>query len=497
VPTAVETTTYSNEVASAPAPAYSSPYTDALLLIVTTSKLDPFDDDWNDTAGSFRNLDGDSLALRQSRYRIRLPVPKVRTGKCYRIDWVERFVPEAGAGLTSAAVFERGVYRPTVTVTGDGTGCEMVAVMSSGGGVSSLRVLNPGSGYTTATITVQTAVNGGTTSTGWTATVANGQVTAATGGSAGDYLPTGAITGDGTSAAITFTLDDTGGIASASTTAGSGYTSMTLTITPKVSGSVAADVLLLFGTETAKCAEWDGTTLAGRWVSRLPIAAGGDPLTSIEVVHGGNYLPIVSFSGGNGTGAAATAAMSADGKITSITVTNGGSGYTGTPSVTVIRRGSGGSVTAATATATVSGGVVTGVTVVTQGNYLPTLTISGGGGSGATATVAMSTSGAIASVALTDPGSGYLTNPTLTLSYYGTETVLLAAHFGTEAEYADGTEPPGAVPVGYVDGVVRTYPVLGDTGTAPWKYFELPVPTADGTTTVQNVRAVCDCAPCP
>jgi hypothetical protein len=380
-----------------------------------------FDDDWNDTVGSFANTGTDELdyVARKSRYRIRLPVPKVRTGKCYRIDWVERFVPEAGAGLTSAAVFERGVYRPIVTVTGDGTGCEMVAVMSSGGGVASLRVLNPGSGYTTATITVQTAVNGGTTSTGWTATVANGQVAAATGGSTGNYLPTATVFGGGgTGATATFTMDETGGIASVSTSPGSGYnTSLGIIISRKITGFVDADILPVYGTETAKCAEWDGTTLAGEWVVR-EVADGGHALTSIEVVHGG-------------------------------------SGFVATP----------------------------------------TVTITGGGGSGATATATVS-GGAITAIALTNPGSGYTSNPLIRLSYYGSETVLFAAHFGTETEYADGTEPPGAIPKGYVDGETRTYPVIGDTGTAPWKYFELPVPTTDGTTTVQNVRAVCDCSSC-
>jgi hypothetical protein len=71
-------------------------------------------------------------------------------------------------------------------------------------------------------------------------------------------------------------------------------------------------------------------------------------------------------------------------KIASITVTDGGSGYTSAPTVTV-----GGN---ATATATVSGGKVTAITVTFSGNdYLspPTITFSGGNGSGAVATANM------------------------------------------------------------------------------------------------------------
>jgi hypothetical protein len=84
--------------------------------------------------------------------------------------------------------------------------------------------------------------------------------------------------------------------------------------------------------------------------------------------------------------------------VRSITVTNGGSGYTSAPKVT-FSKGSG--VTTlipdtASATATISGGAVTainlrrdltGVTYYAEGQYKtpPTITISGGGGTGATA----------------------------------------------------------------------------------------------------------------
>lgn len=81
--------------------------------------------------------------------------------------------------------------------------------------------------------------------------------------------------------------------------------------------------------------------------------------------------------------------------IKTIAVTNGGAGYTTAPTVTI--SGNGG----ATATATVSGGKVTGITLdrdpmavtfFNEGKYsaVPTITISGGGGSGATATATIS-----------------------------------------------------------------------------------------------------------
>jgi len=70
--------------------------------------------------------------------------------------------------------------------------------------------------------------------------------------------------------------------------------------------------------------------------------------------------------------------------VTTVTVTNGGSGYTSAPAVSF----SGGGGSGAVAVATVSGGQVTAVTVTASGVYTsaPAVSFSGGGGSGATAT---------------------------------------------------------------------------------------------------------------
>lgn len=80
-----------------------------------------------------------------------------------------------------------------------------------------------------------------------------------------------------------------------------------------------------------------------------------------------------------------------------ITVTNGGSGYTSAPTVTI--NGGGGS--GATAEATISGGAVTAITVTSPGTLTtagpyytsaPTISITGGGGSGAAATATITQS---------------------------------------------------------------------------------------------------------
>ena len=76
--------------------------------------------------------------------------------------------------------------------------------------------------------------------------------------------------------------------------------------------------------------------------------------------------------------------------VSSITLDNGGSSYTGAPDVSI----SGGGGRGATATATVASGAVTAITLDDGGSgYLeaPTVSFSGGGGSGATATAVIPT----------------------------------------------------------------------------------------------------------
>ena len=67
------------------------------------------------------------------------------------------------------------------------------------------------------------------------------------------------------------------------------------------------------------------------------IKAGGDNVTSVAVAGGGTLYveaPTVAFSGGAGSSAAATATISG-GAVTVITVTNVGSAYTSAPTVTI------------------------------------------------------------------------------------------------------------------------------------------------------------------
>lgn len=79
----------------------------------------------------------------------------------------------------------------------------------------------------------------------------------------------------------------------------------------------------------------DLTTTSG--VADLVTGTISGQLTKIEITNGGSgytTAPGITFSGGSGTGAAATAIIQ-NGRVVSIVITNPGSGYTSAPSVVV------------------------------------------------------------------------------------------------------------------------------------------------------------------
>src|SRR5574343_251149 len=118
-------------------------------------------------------------------------------------------------------------------------------------------------------------------------------------------------------------------------------------------------------------------------------------IASVAITYSGQYASPptgITFSGGGGSGAAATISTSGSTQSGSvISITTPTNYYSlGSPAPTVSFSGGGGSGAAASTTVT---GVVTAVTVAYRGNYAssspPTITTSGGGGSGATFSVSM------------------------------------------------------------------------------------------------------------
>lgn len=197
-------------------------------------------------------------------YQFRFKIP---LSGCYGLSWIERVVSPDGESLTSVEVLSPGVYRPIITIDAPpigGSQATAVAVMNSSGGVSSIRVTNPGFGYDPhdpPEVTVATAINGGTSSTGWTATLKQGKVSSITGGNSGNYLPTVSIT----DSEISVQMDEQGGIESITVvTSGTDYiASPSVSVTSKVASYTNAVFRPHLGTETAKTFTWDRVTPSG------------------------------------------------------------------------------------------------------------------------------------------------------------------------------------------------------------------------------------------
>ena len=163
-------------------------------------------------------------------------------------------------------------------------------------------------------------------------------------------------------------------------------------------------------------------------VSRL-----GQSVSSVTINNpttNGKYVsaPSVSFSGGGGTNAAGTAILDAQGKVSQVVITNSGSGYSSQPTVTFGDVGVTAQATVAQGTtaeasaslANVSAGALTGTLTITNGgsgySSNPVVSISGGGGSSAGVTVTPTiTDGVITAIAVSG-GSGYSSAPSISIA---------------------------------------------------------------------------------
>jgi len=185
----------------------------------------------------------------------------------------------------------------------------------------------------------------------------------------------------------------------------------------RVNGSGSADI----GTSTANLiGESSGTgsitvVTPNPYGSFSPAAA-----TAVMGVYGstrtsggsGYTYATVSFSGGGSPTDPATATANiVGGAVTSITITNPGSGYTSRPTVTISGDGSG----AVYANATLK---VVSINITNGGDgyaILPTFTFSTSGSSTGAAATAVLTSGVLTGYTITNNGVGYTSVPTITI----------------------------------------------------------------------------------
>lgn len=274
-----------------------------------------------------------------------------------------------GTGATATAVITNGVVT-AVNITSAGTGytsnpaisfnsgsgAVVGAVIGGGGTLAAIQMTNTGTGYTTVpNVTISAPALPGGVNAVAVANILNGNVT---------------------SISIT--------------NPGSGYTSNpTITIDPSPTG----------GTNAFAVGQFSGFSVQNANI----FAAGSGYIGNPTVTFSAPDLPLGVRAQGIATVNVST------GMVTGFTITNPGSGYLFTPSIT-LNAGSG-----AAADARFSGRVLSGITIVTQGNdYVtaPKVKITGGGGTGATAT-AVITNGRVTGVTITDAGSGYTGAPTI------------------------------------------------------------------------------------
>jgi hypothetical protein len=138
---------------------------------------------------------------------------------------------------------------------------------------------------------------------------------------------------------------------------------------------------------------------------------------------------------GTGVTATATAAISVNsGYLNSITLLNDGSGYTGTPTVSIsTSRVSGGTNASAIAITTERSGVfsIKEIILTNPGSgytFAPSIRILGGNGSGAIATCNIVTSGqGVIGFNITQEGRGYTTNPAVTVAGPGIGTTAIVS----------------------------------------------------------------------
>jgi hypothetical protein len=172
-----------------------------------------------------------------------------------------------------------------------------------------------------------------------------------------------------------------------------------------------------------------------------------DQVASVTIVNGGyGYTtpPTIVFTSGGGASASATAVV-LNGAIVSITMVSNGSGYGSAPTVTA-------------ATDRVSSITMTswGKDYFNVSNVA--VSITGGGGSGATGTAALTNNG-VSSIAVATAGTGYTTTPTVTIYDLGAKFVTISSASNSTA-YATPSNLVSAVSVtGYIGPATTTMTV--------------------------------------
>ena len=353
------------------------------------------------------------------------------------------FVGGGGSGAAADASIN-GLTAINTTAAGSGYQVPPTVVISSGDGASTAAVKvdatgailgvnlgQPGSSYNAAPTVVITDTSGagfGATATATlTGGVTGGIVTA--GGTGYAATTTVAVSGSGGATGLPLLGLTAASIGAA--TAGTNYrsgdlltvlagTGARIAVTGVTTGGVVTNLQVLDGGRDYSAGDVlylndPSLGAAGLQVTVDTVTTGGT-ITAASVTAGGTgYTTAMRLGHVGGTGGVLQVSFGLAANGTALVVTNGGTGYTSAPTVTLV----GGGGTGATATATINGaGQVTGVTITNPGSgYVtrPIVVFSGGGGTSAAATAPLppnTLASPLASFSVFRAGSGYTNRPT-------------------------------------------------------------------------------------
>jgi len=385
----------------------------------------------------------------------------------------EIFLNNDGSGFTSPPLI---TFEDPLDNTG--TTATAVGVLTTKGGITSLKeilITNAGAGYTTipniliqggggtgaaATCSINTAIVG-LGSTGVTA------ITVDSGGAGYPLVPTVTIARPDPGATATATVGASGTITEFTiTSGGQAYVAApTVTIsTPTRSGVLDSIRSVNAGSgyqvnETVRLVPNNVSMGGTEAIIRIDSVNGSGGVTGFTTVYGGYEFEVSSnpsndfyeARGGSGsdnfrlmvdsvqtvtgTTATGTAVVSAGSTISSITITNPGSGYTKSPHADA-----------------------------------PTVTISNEnqfknpGAVQATAVAIVNSSDQVSAIRITNPGSGYLSNPTVTISNpttivgigtYQFNEVITGSDSGATARVKSWDDRSNVLKISYVSGTFR------------------------------------------
>jgi FtsP/CotA-like multicopper oxidase with cupredoxin domain len=291
---------------------------------------------------------------------------------------------------------------------------------------------------------------------------------------------TGQTTSTGAASGVGLGSGSTGTNAGAGS--GTGYTvpPAVLITPPGCLGSGTQTVACATATATATVSggQVTGVTLTnpGAGYTEVPgvtFVAGGS-LTALSITNGGSGYsaatpPVVTLTGGGGTGATAAATVNAAGVVSGLTITSAGSGYSTSPTVSIAPP----AVVAASGTAVLAGGSVSAVTISNGGlavaGSVPTVSFSAApAGSPAVITATeVSASGTyfVVGFNIVSSGSGYALAPAISTPCGGSATTTLNASGGIASVTLTGIGLNGTTCLASEPVSLSTTPVPGVTAT--------------------------------